>query len=210
MLRGFLILALILKFSSSGFCQTKQDGEGFELVRNKDNVYIYERWVKFPKSNPPIDAREVKGVFFAKTNFNEALALVQNEQKIKQWQSHVSKFKVWPVNDSTWYEYSYHDIPWPVSDQDHFLIYRVAKRTADSLFVTFESMEHKTLAPVDEDADRMKLHGSWLFVKTNDGLKITYSILSWPSNIPKMFTDPVIRGNMMSTIKEYVGLLEGK
>lgn len=205
-----LIAALLTVIISEGLCQSKEDSEGFELVRHNDNIYIYERWVKFPGSQPPVDSREVKGVFFAKSTLDEALALVKNDAKIKEWQSHVSKFKVYPVNDTAWYEYSYHDIPWPVSDQDHFLIYNVRARSQDSLFVTFESIENKKLAPIDEDADRMKLTGSWLFVKQGEKVKIAYSINSWPSNIPKIFTDPVIRGNMMSTIKSYIKLLEGK
>jgi hypothetical protein len=188
--------------------QDKEDGNGFDLVKQRDHVSIYERWIQFPKSNPPIKAREVKGVFHAKTSPEEALALIQNENKIKQWQSHVSKFKVYPQTDTTWYEYSYHDIPWPVSDQDHFLVYEIEKRSADSIFVTFESIAHPTLAPVDKDADRMKLAGSWLFERKEDKVKITYSILSMPSNIPRIFTDPVIRTNMMNTIREYIKILE--
>jgi hypothetical protein len=208
MIRVFLIIVLLLGVQNFVNGQSKEDGVGFELVKSKDNVFIYERWVKFPKSDPPIDAREVKGVFFANADFSEALALVKNDKRIKEWQSHVSKFKVYPLTDTIWYEYSYHDIPWPVADQDHFLIYQVQKHTSDSLFVTFESIEHKTYAPIDEDADRMKLSGSWLFEIKNGKTKITYSILSWPSNIPRMFTDPVIRGNMMSTIKSYIKILE--
>jgi hypothetical protein len=56
----------------------------------------------------------------------------------------------------------------------------------------------------------MRLAGSWLFEKKGDKLKITYRILSMPSHIPRMFTDPVIRNNMMSTIKSYIKLLEEK
>ena len=74
--------------------------------------------------------------------------------------------------------------------------------------VTFESVENKKLAPINDEADRMKLTGSWLFVMQDDKIKISYSINSWPSNIPKIFTDPVIRGNMMSTIRSYIQILE--
>jgi hypothetical protein len=209
MIRVLLGIVLLTVVIFKGKSQSQEDAaNGFELVKDKDDIFIYERWVKYPKSDPAIDAREVKGVFFVKSTFDEALGLVQNDKKIKEWQSHVSKFKVYPLNDTAWYEYSYHDIPWPVSDQDHFLIYKVEKKTMDSLFVTFESFEHTKLAPVDEDADRMKICGSWLFEKRKDKLKITYSIMSWPSNIPRLFTDPVIRGNMMSTIKSYIKILE--
>jgi hypothetical protein len=63
---------------------------------------------------------------------------------------------------------------------------------------------------MDDDATRMKLAGSWTYETQGEKIKITYRILSMPSGIPRIFTDPVIRNNMMSTIKEYVKLLEEK
>ena len=179
------------------------------MVREKNGIRIYERWIFFPKKDPPVDAREVMGVFSASTTIEEAVALVRDEARIKLWQSHVSKFKIYPQNDSVWYEYSYHDIPWPVSDQDHFLIYTVEENIpGERFFFTFESIVNDTLAPVDDDASRMELSGSWLFEKKGNEVKIAYRILSMPSNIPRIFTDPVIRNNMMSTITSYIELLE--
>jgi hypothetical protein len=184
------------------------DDKGFRLIKESGDISIYERWITFPKSNPPVEAREVKGVFYAQATIKEGLELLQSESKIKQWQSHVSKFKVFPQTDSTWYEYSYHDIPWPVADQDHFLVYQIQKkRTDEHLFITFESLVHP-LGPVDADATRMVLSGSWMFDMQGKKMKITYRILSMPSSIPRVFTDPVIRNNMMTTIKSYVKLLE--
>jgi hypothetical protein len=200
-----VVLTLLL---SPVLAQVPDDNEGFSLVKEKDNVSIYERWRFFPKTNPPVKAREVKGVFYARTDFSEAIALLKDEKQIQEWQSHVSKFKVYPHTDSTWFEYSYHDIPWPVSDQDHFLIYRSEYESQDTVYVTFESIVNDKLAPVDEDADRMRLAGSWLFEKQKDKIKITYRIYSYPSSIPRIFTDPVIRSNMMSTIKSYIGIVE--
>lgn len=187
--------------------------KGFVLVKQDQDIGIYERWVTFPKSNPAVKAREVKGVFYVKSSIPNAIALIQDEKKIYDWQKHVSEFKVYLKPDTTtWEEYSYHDIPWPVADQDHYLIYQIDKSsTADRVFVTFETKINKVLAPVREDVDRMTLSGSWLFEKSANGkLKISYSIISMPSNIPRLFTDPVIRSNMLSTIKHYVSILEKK
>jgi hypothetical protein len=190
---------------------TLPDDKGFTLVKEKGNVSIYERWITYPKSNPPVEAREVKGVFYANATINQGFELLRNETKIKEWQSHVEKFKVYPQTDSTWFEYSYHDIPWPVSDQDHFLAYKIQENTpGQRLFITFESVAHPTLAPVDEDATRMTIGGSWLYEMQGDKIKVTYRIFSMPSSIPRIFTDPVIRNNMMTTINSYVSLLEQK
>jgi hypothetical protein len=192
--------------------QTQPNG-GFELVREDADIFIYERWTIFPKSNPPVKAREVKGEFKVKSTIPKAIALIQDEKKITEWQSHVTEFKVYLQSDSTWWEeYSYHDIPWPVSDQDHFLIYRIdPSSTTDRVLVTFETKVNHVLAPVREDVARMTLAGSWLIEKIpGQKIKVTYSILSMPSHIPRLFTDPVIRNNMMSTIKHYIEILEKK
>lgn len=188
-----------------------QDDADFVLIKQDENITIYERWITFPKSNPPIKAREVKGEFFIQSTISEAIALIQDEKKIKLWQTHVSEFKVYPQRDtSTWQEYSYHDIPWPVSDQDHFLEYTIKDgSTADRVFITFETKKNNTLAPEREDVTRMCLTGSWLIENVGyRKIKVTYRILSKPIGIPRIFTDPVIRSNLMTTIKGYINTLE--
>jgi hypothetical protein len=55
----------------------------------------------------------------------------------------------------------------------------------------------------------MQLSGSWTFEQINPNrVKVTYRILSKPIGIPKVFTDPIIRSNIMTTIEEYIRLLE--
>jgi hypothetical protein len=182
----------------------------FVLVKKEDNIFIYERWITFPKTNPPIEAREVKGEFYFNNSIREGIRLLQNEQKIKKWQSHVSEFKVYKQADTTtWFEYSYHDIPWPVSDQDHVLVYQVSRDNPREIFITFESIINDTIAPVRKGVTRMTLSGSWTFEKiSSDRVKATYRILSMPMNIPRFLTDPIIRNNMMSTIQEFIVLID--
>ena len=92
--------------------------EGFVLVRKDGTISMYERWVIFPESNPPQEAREVKGEFIVSSSIYKIIAIMKDEKTIKIWQTHVSEFKVYLQPDSTfWLEYSYHDIPWPVSDR---------------------------------------------------------------------------------------------
>jgi hypothetical protein len=201
-------------FSLTGCClsSSAQTGthDGFELVRNEDEILVYERWVTFPGSDPPITAREVKSEFYVRCSMSDALELIRDESSIGKWQKHVSEFKVYPRTDSLWLEYSYHDIPWPVSDQDHLLKYVVEDPTeSDGIFVTFRTVRDSQLAPVRKNVSRMTLSGSWYFQDAPDGrIKVTYRILSMPGNVPRFITDPVIRNNLVSTVREYIDLLE--
>jgi len=184
--------------------------DGFELVRSEDNIRVFERWVTFPGSDPPVLAREVKSEFYIKTDVSAAIALIRDESRIGSWQHHVSEFKVYPHNDSLWYEYSYHDIPWPVSDQDHFLEYTV-KRLVDNdgTFITFRTVENKAVAPLRKNVSRMTLSGSWYLQPAGNGtIKATYRILSMPGPLPRFVTDPVIRNNLMTTVRSYIDILE--
>lgn len=185
----------------------------FVLVKKDSPIFVHERWITFPGKVPAVKAREVKGEFMIKASIYTILDLLKDESKIKIWQKHVSDFKVYPQPDTTWWlEYSYHDIPWPVSDQDHFLKYVLTEQIpGKQLFITFESVVNEKLAPVEDGVTRMELAGSWTLeqVKKNQA-KVTYRILSMPSHIPRMFTDPVIRSNLMSTIKALTKLAETK
>ncbi|HEX6227492.1 MAG TPA: hypothetical protein VFZ52_23910 [Chryseolinea sp.] len=188
-----------------------QDKEGFVVVKKAGTTTISERWITLPNSDPPIKAREVKGEFYFRNTMFAGLNLLQDEKKIFQWQNHVSEFKVYPELDTTnWMEYSYHDIPWPVSDQDHLLKYTINEFIPNkSLFITFESRQNESLAPVRKGVTRMQLSGSWKWEQISTcETKVTYRILSKPIGIPKWLTDPIIRSNIMTTIEEYIALLE--
>jgi hypothetical protein len=201
-----LIALLISTFHA--FCQTDE----FALVKSEDDIFIYERWITFPKSDPPVNAREVKGEFHFNNTIDQAVRLLQDEKLIQKWQDHVSDFKVFKLPDTTrWYEYSYHDIPWPVSDQDHLLIYKIESFENGELFITFETVTDEKMAPIKRGVTRMKLSGSWTFANAGPSrVKATYRILSMPMNIPKFLTDPIIRNNMMTTIQEFIALMEQK
>lgn len=210
-MQRLLLTLCFFTFNIPNFAQ--ESTEGFSIVREDADIFIYERWITFPNSSPPVKAREVRGDFKVQSTVAAALDLIQSESMIKKWQDHVSEFKVYLTDDtSTWQEYSYHDIPWPVSDQDHFLEYRIEEgSTADKIFITFQTKVNESLAPDREDVSRMSLHGSWHLEKINENtIHASYRILSKPSSIPRIFTDPVIRNNLMRTIKSFIEILEGR
>lgn len=212
MLAFWKIEVCVLILTAAGNAVFGQTGthDGFELVRDEDSIRVFERWVTFPKSHPPVTAREVKSEFFISTTIADALALIRDQERVPLWQSHVSEFRVYPDSDSLWYEYSYHDIPWPVSDQDHYLQYAIRDPVeSDGLFITFETLRNKKRAPLRKGVSRMTLSGSWYFQKIAPGrIKVTYRILSMPGSLPRIITDPVIRSNLMRTVRAYIDILE--
>lgn len=186
-----------------------QDKEEFVLVKKEGAVSLYERWMTFPSSDPPVKSREVKGVFYYNNTVAQGLRLLRDEKRARFWKSNVSEFKVYPSRDSSvWHEYSYHDIPWPVNDQDHFMEYKVTGHQ-NKLLISFESKVNKLLAPEREGANRIYLRGSWTMEQIGPGrVKVTYKVLSKPVGIPRAFADPFIRNNFMTTFQDFIALLE--
>jgi hypothetical protein len=210
--RLFINSLIALSLIVSGPLQAQvSELEKFELVKEDSPVFVFERWITFPNKVPEVRAREVKGEFLINGSIYKILSILKDESKIKLWQSHVSNFKVHLLPDTTyWMEYSYHDLPWPVSDQDHFIRYTLLKQNSGKeMVISFESANDARLAPEKKGVTRLELSGSWRLEQLSpQQAKITYRILSMPGTIPRMFTDPIIRSNLMSTIKALTKLAE--
>jgi len=201
----FLGLMLMQQLSSA----QSNDPDDFLLVKRSGEITLYERWIDIPGEDEK-RAREVKGVFFYNGSIHAGLRLLQDQAKAMKWQDHVSEFKLYPQRDTThWYEYSYHDIPWPVSDQDHFMEYRISSCDPGKMVISFKSKVNDKLAPERKGVTRIILTGSWLLEQVEKSrVKVTYRIFSMPLDIPRMLTDPIIRTNMVSTMEDFVALVE--
>lgn len=186
-----------------------QGKEEFVLVKKEGSISLYERWLTFPASDPPIKAREVKGVFYYNNTVAEGLRLLRDEKRTQLWKSNISEFRIYPSRDSSiWHEYSYHDIPWPVSDQDHFMEYKIG-RNGQLLSISFESKVNNTLAPLRDGVNRVHLSGSWTMEQISPGkVKVTYTVLSKPGGIPKAVADPFIRSNIITSFQDFIALME--
>lgn len=191
---------------------SQQDPEGFIMVKSDPPFEVHERWVEFPGKKPVVTSRELKSEFITYASIYEILYLIKDEQQAKDWQSHVSEYKVYPKPDTTYWEvYSRHDVPWPVSDQDFFLEYKLTEvRPNLELFIYFKSRVDPKMAPVNDDANRIELVGSWKLEQVSpEQARITYRIQSAvPSKLPRMIVDPVIRNNLLSSIRGLKELAE--
>lgn len=186
-----------------------QDKEEFVLVKKEGGVSLYERWITYPSSDPPVKSREIKGVFYYNNTVAQGLRLLRDEKRAPLWKRNIAEFRIFPSRDSsTWHEYSYHDIPWPVNDQDHFMEYKVASHHGNAV-VSFASKVNDALAPEREGVNRIILNGSWRLEQIGPNrVRVTYKVLSKPVGIPKAFADPFIRGNFVTTFQDFVALLE--
>jgi hypothetical protein len=199
---GLMLTQLALRAQSG-------DAAEFHLVKRSGDISLYERWMDIPGEEGK-QGREVKSVFYYRNSIHAGLTLLKDQSKAMKWQDHVSEFKLFPQRDTTiWYEYSYHDIPWPVSDQDHFMEYRISSSAPQTMLISFKSKVNDTLAPERKGVTRIVLTGSWLLeqIDTNR-VKVTYRVFSMPLDIPRLVTDPIVRTNLVSTVEDFIALVE--
>jgi hypothetical protein len=207
-----IALALIIVWLP-GLAMAQEEKEPeFELVREEGVARLYERWITFPGKNPPVKAREVKGEFIINESAETILAIIKDEKRIKEWQKRIIEFKVYPMSDTAWRAYSCHYIPWPLNNQDHYLHYRLEQAQPGSpIFISFKTVADDKVAPQKKGITRMELAGSWLFHQIGEKqTKVVYRILSMPMGYPGFIVDPIIRGNLMSTIQSLIQVAEKK
>lgn len=201
-----LVILAVTSFRSFG-----QDAEGFVLVKSEPPIEVLERWVEFPDRKPAVTSRELKTEFTVNAPIHKVINVIKDESQVKEWHAHIRDYKIYPKTDSTiWEEYTCHDIPWPMDDQDTFLEYKLNEIIPGLEYnVVFKSKVDKR-APVYENINRVELVGSWKFTLLESGMvKVIYRVQSVPTtNVPRMIVDPVIRNNLVSSIKSLTEIVE--
>lgn len=205
----FTLILIVSSILYSAYAQPSAPAEGYEIVRQDERIVLYERWADFPGTTTP--ARALKIVFTVSTTLDKMITVITHEARLKEWQKNLAEFKSYPKNDSTWHIYTWYKMPWPLTDQDYFALYKVRERTAARVVLTFEPAVNEKLVPKREKIDRMKAYGKWILEKTTKGkIKVTYFITGEPVNFPRAMTDNIVRNNFMNTMNSLISVAESK
>jgi uncharacterized protein YndB with AHSA1/START domain len=198
---------LLLLVSCYAYSQTPSSKEDYEIVRQDERIFLYERWADFPGTSTK--ARGIKVVFSVAATPDKMMSMVTEEAKLKEWQKNLTEFKRHPKNDTAWHVYTWYKMPWPLTDQDYYANYKVTERTPNRIVITFSPATNDKVAPVRDKINRMKAYGKWVFEKTTSGkTKVTYIITGEPVKIPRSVTDNIVRNNFMSTINDLIAVVE--
>jgi hypothetical protein len=206
------VTLLVVLVAISFFCFGQQDPEGFVVVVKEPTIQVQERWVEFPGKKPAVTSRELKTEFTINASIFKIISLIKDESQVNTWQQHLRSYKIYHTKDTTvWNEYSCRDIPWPLSDQDSFLEYRLVEvSSGKEYFVDFKSRVDQKVAPLNDDIHRIELVGSWQFKLISPGVvHVIYRIQSAPAtSLPRMIIDPVVRNNLVASIKSLTEIAE--
>jgi hypothetical protein len=188
------------------FTTNAQAGD-YKLVKKDGLISLYEKWIIAMNGE---QARELKMVFYVKATPSEAVQLLKDQGKGKDWNPSADTYKVLPsANNNYWVGYLRYDIPWPVGDQDACLAYTM-KETANATEISFQTTEHASF-PLKKGVGRINgTRGKWLLEKNNNGLmRVTYTVsANRNSKLPKFITDPIIHDNLMESMTLFTAILE--
>jgi hypothetical protein len=206
------VTLLFVLVAISFFCFGQQDPDGFVVVVKDSTLEVQERWVEFPGKKPVVTSRELKTDFTVNASIFKLISLIKDESQANTWQAHLRSYKIYHTKDTTvWNEYSCRDIPWPLSDQDSFLEYKLTEIIPGKEYVAdFRSRTDQKMAPLNDDIHRIELVGSWQFKLISPGVvHVTYRIQSAPAtSLPRMIIDPVVRNNLVASIKSLTEIAE--
>jgi hypothetical protein len=206
-MKHFYPLFLFLVVTFSTYAQTSPPKDDYEIVRQDEKIYLYERWGDFPGTTTK--ARALKIVFTAATTPEKMMTVITEEASLKEWQKNLGEFRGYPKSDTVWHVYAWYKMPWPLTDQDYYSKYKVVERSANRIVLTFEPAINVNVAPKREKIDRMRAYGKWIIEKTVTGkTKVTYFITGEPVNIPRAVTDNIVRNNFMSTMNTLIMVAE--
>lgn len=181
------------------------DTANFVLVKQDDGITLYERWYAV---NENLHAREVKATFTVNAGTEAAVALIKNESLGRKWNKNTEEYRVLPSAGDIWFSYIQYDLPWPVSNQDCVLRYD-QNYFGNSMEIVFRGTQHPAF-PVQKRIQRIpEISGKWIFRETAQGINVEYYITTTPSaTLPTWLTDPIIRNNLIHTLRDFKRILE--
>lgn len=183
--------------------------DAFRLVKHKNNIALYERWIAGSNMNK---VREVRAVFTIHAATDHIIALLRDPARGAGWNKNALEYKILPVDQSNWITYLCFEIPWPFNNQDMCLHYSIKPYTTGNhnIEIAFESVLNNHF-PVRKDITRTTgTQGSWLLEPQASGaVKVTYNVTTDKSmRIPRWVSDPIVHGHLFETMNTFKSLLE--
>lgn len=197
-----IMLAISSLFLTTGSSLLASDD--YKIVKQDETVTLYERWIERDATGK---TRELKAVFMARSSTTRLVSLLQNQQLGTRWNPHAKEYKVslYP-QPNQWINYVKYSMPWPFDDQDCCMLF-----SFDNAGQVSFSSTHTNLYPLKKNISRMNMiQGKWTMQEKGNGLlHITYTVSTAKSKkVPAWISDPIVRNNMMETMKAFKKLLE--
>lgn len=199
-----IMLAISSLFLTTGSSFPTTDD--YKIVKQDETVTLYERWIEQGSSEK---VRELKAIFLVRSSATRLVNLLQNQQLGTKWNPHAKEYRVsLHTQPNQWINYVKYSMPWPFDDQDCCMLFSFDNANQ----VSFSST-NTNLYPLKKNISRINMvKGKWIMQDRGNGLlHITYIVSTAKSKkVPAWISDPIVRNNMMETMKSFKKTLENE
>lgn len=199
----------VLSMEKSGFCDPGNPcTDDWVLCYESDQIYIYERWISGNNGN---SIRERKGEMYVNCSFDEAVNLLTNYEKVREWTADVKENTlVNKKSTSSWITYTEFDLPWPFQNRDVVSEYTMTTVKAGSqVLIRICSVDH--LVGQKEGITRIVNYKASWAIKRIDGSKTWICFTAscdQPPVVPRFIQDPVLRKTFHKNLLKLKSTLE--
>jgi hypothetical protein len=195
---SLLVLVAFLALGLSAFSASPE--AGFKMLKQKNGVDLYYRWMTMPEGN---EVRQMKAVLEVNGTPEDIVSLLKDENRALDWLPSAEQFRnLTPVNGPEWASYIQFATPWPFADQDCILRYEVKSCTPEETRLDF-MVDPEYISKV-EGVTRMKdIVGSFVIKPLPNGHSEVecYFLSTKASKIPRWISDPIISGSILSLME---------
>ncbi len=159
-----LLLLIATSYTKTAFSQS------WELKMNQDGVKVYTR--SYEGSN----VVEFKGEVTVKSNMAGVLKIIDSVSEYPKWMHNCAySRRIKKINESSGYSYYVVKAPWPVSDRDACIYYKVSQDESSKI-VTIAITGVKDYLPEESGRVRVpKVNATWQLIPVSKGVtKVTY------------------------------------
>jgi hypothetical protein len=196
--RGLPVLMTILALSFSAW--TNSPEEGFKMLKQKNGIDLYYRWMTMPEGN---EVRQMKAVLEINGSTDDVLSLLKDERRALDWIPSAEQFKnLTAVSGPEWASYIQFSIPWPFADQDCIVEYTIKEYTPEETKIDFWT-NPDYISPVDGISRMKDIVGTFVIRPLSNGHSQLecYFLSKKASKIPRWITEPIITGSILSLME---------
>jgi hypothetical protein len=181
----------------------------FKMVKKEGSFTLYERWIKNGSGEL---VRELKVEFSVVASPADIVSLLKKESLGTGWNNRALRYNILTASTGNrWINYIRYNMPSLMDDQDCCLLFSLHTQNDSFYRINFESV-NSAAYPTTSGVTRLSgVRGEWLIRKADSETYITYLISSDRNkNIPRFISDPIVRNNLLTTMKSFKNLLENK
>ena len=178
----------------------------YVFIKKQNNISLYYRWINLPDKR---QVRELKAELEIVSTPEEIIGVIKSEKLAMNWMKGACEVKnLEKPGNNLWHTYIQYDIPWPLSNQDCIIRYKL--ETVGNHYQIDMTGVPKYISEKKDITRIQHLEGSWIIVPTNrNTCKVIYSVFSNQApKFPRWITDPIIQGNLISTMEAFRSTVE--